>query len=67
MKSHVLKALIYRVLAFISEEIVLFLLTGSWYQATKFAIILAILQTILYYIWEEGWDRGIKRRLTGEE
>lgn len=60
--KHLIKAILYRIIAVLSELVTLYLLTGNVITSIKYAIILAIVATVVYYVFEETWDRYLKGR-----
>jgi uncharacterized membrane protein len=56
-RRFVVKALTYRTMTLISGIIIIGLVTGSWALASGIAVVVAIVNTILYAIHEYFWNK----------
>ncbi len=52
------KSITWRIIAFTSSIIILYLLTHNWETSLYHAIIIHIVKTILYYIHERFWNKS---------
>jgi uncharacterized membrane protein len=56
-KRSITKALIYRVIAFIADTLIAWCITGNIGLAFKFGIVVFIIHTVMYYMYERVWQK----------
>lgn len=52
------KSITWRIVAFGSSIIILYLLTGDWSMSFYQSVIIHLVKTILYYIHERIWNKS---------
>ena len=67
MDRHIIKAILYRTIAILSEFSTLYLLSGSFEISVKYTVVLGIVSSIIYYVYEKVWDKYIKKKVNGEK
>ena len=54
----IFKSITWRIIAFISSVLVLYLLIGDWGSSIYHSIVIHLVKTVLYYIHERVWNRS---------
>jgi len=57
IKKTILKAIIYRLISFCVVYLLVFLFTGQLVQATYITVLLEMIKTIQYFLYELLWKR----------
>ena len=57
-KRTIAKSITWRIIAFSSSLIILYIITGSWETSFYHSLIIHTVKTILYYIHERLWNNS---------